>query len=357
MSEAKINVLLIEDNPGDAMLIEEYLSEMMDPSCNIEIKEKLSTGLHSLKNGEIDLILLDMTLPDSNGLDSLNEIKKINTKVPIVILTGLTDQEVSISALKNGAQDYLIKDEIDENILIRSIRFALERKQNIESKIIEEEQKRLQIENLYGELINYTEELKTENISLKEELRIEPMQEISQVSLSELDYQIELGTIYLFPERDITHPINIYYDFVTQGFSGLIISRIPPEKIKKIIPIHDSPIIWLNNSLNDEKKLYLQPNLEILLHLIRKYMKEIKEKEGKAIIYFGGLEYLILYNGFSQTLKFFELLNDIIYLFQSIMLVSIDPSALMPNEFALVRRFIEKWDEKFENQLNISSVH
>jgi len=122
------NVLLIEDNPGDARLIEEMIRE--DPQAPFQLRcaERLSIGLEHLANGETGLVLLDLSLPDSMGLETFSRVYAHSPTVPIIVLTGNDDQNVALSAVKGGAQDYLVKGRLDRELLLRSMHYSIERK-------------------------------------------------------------------------------------------------------------------------------------------------------------------------------------------------------------------------------------
>jgi len=122
-----ISVLLIEDNIGDAELIEEMLHESKYRKFKLKHFETLSEGLEYLNNYEFDVILLDIGLPDSQGIDTLLKIRIQNDEIPIIIFTGLDDEKIGLDALKEGAQDYLIKGEVSTNFLIKTILYAIER--------------------------------------------------------------------------------------------------------------------------------------------------------------------------------------------------------------------------------------
>ena len=129
MNAHPIRILLVEDNPGDVRLIKEYLSEVKGAPFEIEVAEKLSDSLNVLSDRKFDLILLDLSLPDSGGIETLYKIKAAGSKIAIIILTGLHDEEAAVEALRKGAQDYLVKDQINSDLLSRAIRYAIERKQ------------------------------------------------------------------------------------------------------------------------------------------------------------------------------------------------------------------------------------
>jgi two-component system sensor histidine kinase/response regulator len=128
MSEKAFNVLLFEDNPGDARLIRELLAEAEAGVFTLESIDRLSIGFKRLAEGGVDVILLDLGLPDSQGLDTFARTYDQVSDVPIVLLTGLDDKTLAAQAMRAGAQDYLVKGQIDSNLLTRALRYAIERK-------------------------------------------------------------------------------------------------------------------------------------------------------------------------------------------------------------------------------------
>ena len=128
MGSYHIHLLLIEDNPGDAVLIREMLAEARGMSFELEWMETLSEGIERLALGGIDVVLLDLALTDSTGLETLRRLRAASPWSPVVVvLSGLNDEEISFQAVQEGAQDYLIKGQVDSSLLVRSIRYALER--------------------------------------------------------------------------------------------------------------------------------------------------------------------------------------------------------------------------------------
>ncbi len=123
-----IEILLFEDNPGDTGLIEAMLEEFTDFSYKLKNVETLNEGLHLLKERQFDVILLDLGLPDSEGIDTFLDVHIKSPGTPIIILTGLTDGRMGISAVKKGAQDYLVKGQVESKLLERSIKYSIERK-------------------------------------------------------------------------------------------------------------------------------------------------------------------------------------------------------------------------------------
>jgi signal transduction histidine kinase len=121
-----IKVLLIEDNPGDARLIREYLGEIPGTAFEMDWVDRLSEGLKHI-DGK-DVTVLDLTLPDSMGIDTFKRVQSHAPALPIIVLTGNDDDSLALKALQDGAQDYLVKGQVSGQLLARSIRYAIERK-------------------------------------------------------------------------------------------------------------------------------------------------------------------------------------------------------------------------------------
>lgn len=120
------NVLLIEDNPSDARLIKELLIDTKQP-YQLKQSTRLNSGLHAILTEQFDVVLLDLSLPDSQGMETFMRLKSTAVKTPTIILTGLNDESIAAQAVHNGAQDYLVKGTIEGSQLQRSIRYAIER--------------------------------------------------------------------------------------------------------------------------------------------------------------------------------------------------------------------------------------
>ncbi len=123
----KISVLLVEDNPGDARLTREMLGEVESFEFDLEHVERLADAIAALARARFDVILLDLSLPDSQGLDGIAQLQKSAPTVPVVVLTGRSDDAVAIEVVKAGADDYLIKGQSDGQLMVRAIRYSVER--------------------------------------------------------------------------------------------------------------------------------------------------------------------------------------------------------------------------------------
>ena len=126
-----IALLMVEDNPGDAHLIRRLLDRTALKPLRLTAVDCVSAALEFLRDQEkVDVVLLDVSLPDTRpgSLDSLTRIKQAAPDLPVILLTGIDDEELAVQAVRQGAQDYLVKQEIDEGLLGRSIRYAIERK-------------------------------------------------------------------------------------------------------------------------------------------------------------------------------------------------------------------------------------
>jgi len=128
MTDETVDILLVEDNPGDARLIREMLKEPGAAGFRIENAARLDEALKRAAAGPVDAILLDLGLPDNSGLDTLREVRARCPAVPVVVMTGLNDEETGVEAVQQGAQDYLVKGQTDAVLLARSLRYAIERK-------------------------------------------------------------------------------------------------------------------------------------------------------------------------------------------------------------------------------------
>src|ERR1700709_1733603 len=128
-----LTILTVEDNTSDLFLLEHMLK-----SSGLEIAQLYSTdhireAYALLEKHTINVVLLDLTLPDSFGIHSFIYLKPVVQKIPVIILTGLSDTNVALEAIKEGAQDYLVKVELTESLLVKAIQYSLERTRTLEN--------------------------------------------------------------------------------------------------------------------------------------------------------------------------------------------------------------------------------
>jgi DNA-binding NarL/FixJ family response regulator len=143
-----IRVLLVEDSQTDAELFEIYLEQSRSADYQIQVAETLADGIATLQSRAVDIILADLNLPDSFGIETCRKLHAAAPAIPIIVLTGLSDEDVALEAMQVGAQDYLVKGEIDGNVLSRAIRYSIERQRASDMQRQSNERMRLITEQL-----------------------------------------------------------------------------------------------------------------------------------------------------------------------------------------------------------------
>lgn len=129
-----IKILLVEDNPADADLVTDLLEEAGGSAFVVARAGRISEALKTLENGSQSCLLLDLGLPDAQGIESVVSIRSVHPNLPIVVLTGRDDEQTGIEALREGAQDYLVKGKVDGDAIGRAVRYSIERKRLDEAK-------------------------------------------------------------------------------------------------------------------------------------------------------------------------------------------------------------------------------
>ncbi|MEH1908513.1 hybrid sensor histidine kinase/response regulator [Nostoc sp.] len=147
MAGKNIKVLLVEDNSSDVFLLQEFLKEVTTVVVNLMPVERLSEALNYLANEIFDVILLDLSLPDSQGLETFVIAHHQAKATPIIVLTGLDDETLAIRAMQQGAQDYLVKGQVTGDLLVRSMRYAIERQRADDALRHSEERFRVALKN------------------------------------------------------------------------------------------------------------------------------------------------------------------------------------------------------------------
>jgi signal transduction histidine kinase len=158
-NRAALQVLLVEDNSGDARLLREMFGKERTGSFELTHVLHLSEALRLLAKGGIDIVLLDLGLPDGHGLDTVRRARAVAPEVPLIVLTGMDDEALAAEAMKEGAQDYLIKGEIENRALPRALRHSIER-----------HRMQLATDLIHAEVQARTDELKEVNTRLRAEI-------------------------------------------------------------------------------------------------------------------------------------------------------------------------------------------
>jgi PAS domain S-box-containing protein len=127
-TKTPVSVLLVEDNPGDARLIVELIRDVAPGEFEVNRTERLAPALDSLAGSPADVVLLDLGLPDSDGMETFRTAQRAAPNAPIIIISGLDDETLALQAVRLGAQDYLVKGRLEGYQLVRVIRYAIERK-------------------------------------------------------------------------------------------------------------------------------------------------------------------------------------------------------------------------------------
>src|SRR5882757_5581342 len=132
LNKGNQHILVIEDNPGDFALVEEFLLEQIDaPVISHALDYKTAKDMLSARGHPFDVILLDLSLPDKTGMPLIQEIVEISLNTPVIVLTGYTDFEFGVKSLSLGVSDYILKDELTSLSLYKSIVYSMERKKII----------------------------------------------------------------------------------------------------------------------------------------------------------------------------------------------------------------------------------
>ena len=143
----KIKILLVEDSPSDAMLLQNFLQKSGAGRFDLELAGTLADALACLARGQIEMVLTDLNLPDSNGLDTFQAVKAAAREAPVIVLSGLDDETTAVNAVHAGAEDYLVKDRLTPPLVLRSIIYAMERTQARKATLQAQEKYRSIFEN------------------------------------------------------------------------------------------------------------------------------------------------------------------------------------------------------------------
>jgi signal transduction histidine kinase len=213
MSSSPITVLLVEDNPGDARLVREQL---LDAGCGpfvLTHVERLNLALQQIQAQHFDAVLLDLSLPDSQGLESLTRLHTIAQDLPVVVLSGLNDEELAVHAVQKGADDYLVKGQ-EHSYLARTILYSIERKRAADEL-------RRARDELEARVQQRTEELVKANILLKVEVEERKRLEAQLVLAHKLE---AIGQLAAGIAHEINSPMQYVGDnirFLNEAFADI----------------------------------------------------------------------------------------------------------------------------------------
>jgi signal transduction histidine kinase len=168
MPASSVKILLIEDNLAEARFLQEVLKQAKSQQFSLVHVKRLGDALNRLQDDSFDVILLDLTLPDSQGLASLAPLNAYAPALPIVVLTNMNDDELALEAVRRGAQDYLVKRQVNGGVLVRSLCYAIERKHALEGLREVNEALEVRVQERTAELVKAQEvnQLKAEFVSM-----------------------------------------------------------------------------------------------------------------------------------------------------------------------------------------------
>ncbi len=268
-----VKVLLIEDNRSDSLLIEMMVSEAGGGLFELMHVDRLEAGLQCLQRNSVGLILSDLSLPDSHGLETFARLHSLAPRVPIIVLSGLDDPTVAVQAVHEGAQDYLIKGQVDGQLLVRSMRYAIERQRMSE------------------QLARYAEELRSRNNQLEADINM--AREIQEIFLPQQYPTFPRGAApeqsalrffhrYLpaaavggdffdiFPITDTTAGVFIC-DVMGHGMRAALVAAIMRGLLEELMPVAADPgkfLAEINRSLRAILRRTREPFLATAFYLV-----------------------------------------------------------------------------------------
>jgi two-component sensor histidine kinase/CheY-like chemotaxis protein len=275
-------VLLIEDNLGDIVSIRTMISELSDGLFELKFAESLGEALKILENENFDVVLMDLGLPDSQGFRTFTQVHNQMPELPIIIITGLEDEDLGVSAVKEGAQDYLVKGQVDKKLLARSLKFAIERKQTEEDLktsiyerdvLLKETHHRVKnnmqvIHSLLNLQTHYAENMEAVNVLKESQNRVKSMgmiheklynsTDLSKINFSDYVYSLtsDLLTSYKLSEKilPIIDVADLELNLETAILCGLIINELVSNSLKYAFP--NTEIGEVHISLNLVDNIY-----------------------------------------------------------------------------------------------------
>ena len=290
---APLRILMIEDNSGDVQLIREMLASQDNLSFELENVGRLALGLQRLSEQPPDVILLDLSLPDGRGIEILDQLRAQITSVPVIVLTGTDDEQLAVSAVRQGAQDYLVKGKVDRSLLLRSIRYAMERQRLLldilEQKKGEEQiraslkEKDVLLKEIHHRVKNnlqiISSLLKLHTGSLKDERDMEvfkdcqnkikamaliheilyQLENLAKINFSEYTRKLTMSLLHSYGVKSNAITLHIQADNILLGVDvaipcGLIVNELVSNSIKHAFPGKKNGRIWIDFSPNANRQ-------------------------------------------------------------------------------------------------------
>ncbi|MBI4649816.1 response regulator, partial [Candidatus Desantisbacteria bacterium] len=280
MGKINFNVLMVEDNNGDAKLVSEMLKGYIPVSFKMSRTNCLEKTLKILKEEKFDIILLDLDLPDSHGLVTLGKIISMNYRIPIIVLTGFDDDDTGIKAMQMQAEDYLIKGYIDTNLLVRSIRYSIERKSVKEKLELSKQQYKSLAENVPSILIRYDKNLHIKYLSPKAEtITGIPSNKFIGKANKEMGISEYLCVLWDNAIKDvfkIEHRKSLEFDFPSKnGLKTFYMTLSPEFSLKGIIDY----VLCVLTDITERKHAeeILKRDVEIFERLVNERSQELAE--------------------------------------------------------------------------------
>lgn len=252
-----IKILIIEDSPADAFIVNEYLQEIEESSFEVEIAESLQEGEGLINTNDFDVVLIDLNLPDSRGVEHYKTIFKKYSYLPFIIMTGMSSLDISVNMIKQGARDYLVKGEFDAILLSRSISYVLERKS---------------LEDNYIKMILNAQDKEKERIAL--DVHDSLGQYLTSASIQIQNLRSELKSILGDRYEEVSASVDIALDCLNESMqiSRGISRSLMPKTVKKfglesgiegiLITLADHPELNFKFESNLEDKRF-DSNIEL----------------------------------------------------------------------------------------------
>jgi serine phosphatase RsbU (regulator of sigma subunit) len=267
MSKKTTRILLVEDNPGDARLIKEMLAEGDEARHEVEWAERLEAAIERLGAEAFDLVLLDLSLPDSRGIDTYSRIGRHAKSTPIIMMTGLSDESVALDLVQKGAQDYLVKGDVDSGQLQRVIRYGIERGRMLEELRNSKRSLQATKEQLEEALESINEELETARL-VQRSLLPDVFGDLRELEVSSVYRPCasiggDLFDIIRIDERRVALLI---LDVAGHGPHAALISAMAKISFTRNISRHIDPAATLA-AVNAELNVYIPRSLYLTAHL------------------------------------------------------------------------------------------